>query len=331
MAWWDFIVDTAGAIGGFVVDHAPDILNAAITIGSLIRSPTENILPDLVQAVENAQEKLKDLVELDPDLQRPESKETVSGPFDLVALWPSPPASNSPVVPPLVSSDINKFLTLNGVTTFLGEGKDAIDVGQHIAQQIFSTSKGKMIPLGDNKHYKELFDIKNLETGDEIKGGHIFYKIPLGNEGLDDAYHSHLRVWDVVPEGSRAHSRHEKNGLTAPKPAKDLSISGSYNSTTLSVVWTLSGAVVALMPKAVDRLLAQYGDKLQLKVTSATGDGYSYQFWSEPEIGPGELASGLSGAIKAEISDSKGTLTQLPQVTITQKATYVGGSTKKTT
>ncbi len=158
--------------------------------------PKGNVLPDLVKELETDEAYLKGLADNDPDFETPQDKGNLQ-PYDLATFWPSAPTTESPTVPPSFSSNINKCLTLNAIPTALEVGKDAIDVGKTIAQQIFHASPGIQVPIKENpKVLKELFDIQK-EGGAEIKGGHLFYKIPLGNKDLDEGWHSYLRVYNA--------------------------------------------------------------------------------------------------------------------------------------
>ena len=194
MSFFGTLLTDAENIGKFVHHNAKDVGHTATAIGSAAKSEGEKTLPDVVQKIDKAGADLKDKVDRDPDLQKP--KETSSGPYDLAGLWPSPPSSKTPTVPPSFGADINKFLTINKVPTTFGKGEGAIDVGQQIAQQMFS-------PVGDNtikndeKHVKRTFDVKDEKTGYNLKGGHIGYKVPLGMNGVEEAWHSYLRAWEV--------------------------------------------------------------------------------------------------------------------------------------
>ena len=191
MSFFGTLLTEAENIGEFVHHNAKDVGHTATAIGTAAKSEGEKTLPDLVQKIDKAGADLKDKVDRDPDLQKP--KETSSGPYDLAGLWPSPPSSRTPTVPTSFGSDINKFLTLNKLQTTVGKGKDAIDVGEQIAQQIFSDNTIK----NDEKHVKRTFDIKDESTGYNLKGGHIFYKLPLGKNGVEEGLHSYLRAWEV--------------------------------------------------------------------------------------------------------------------------------------
>ena len=166
---------------------------------SLLTEP-EDIAKSINQNGKNAAEKiknaiadLKDKVDRDPDLQKP--KETSSGPYDLAGVWPNAPTKEKPTVHPSIGSDIEKFLKSNKLPTTLGEGKDKIDVGHSIAEQAFGNAENA-IEKGGN-YLKKTFTVKHPSGGQEIQGGHVFYKIPYGNEG-NDRYHSVLRVYQSV-------------------------------------------------------------------------------------------------------------------------------------
>ena len=194
MSFFGTLLTDAENIGKFVHHNAKDVGHTATAIGTAAKSEGEKTLPGVVQNIDKAGADLKDKVDRDPDLQKP--KETSSGPYDLVGLWPSPPSSNMPKVPPSFGSDINKFLTLNNVPTTFGEGKEAMDVGAQIAKQIFDPA-GQNTIKNDEKHVKKTFNVKDEKTGYNLKGGHIAYKVPLGKNGVDDAWHSYLRAWQV--------------------------------------------------------------------------------------------------------------------------------------
>lgn len=178
-------------IGQFVHKNAEDVGNAATAIGTAANSEAKKTVPDLVQNVDKAAADLKDKVDGDPDFQK--AKESSSGPHDLAAFWPKPPTEGNPKVPSAFSNDINKFLAHNGLPTTLGKEHNPIDVGEQIAQQIFSPVEKTV--KKDEQTLKKLFEVKNEETGEVIKGGHLYYKVPLGKDGGDDAWHSHLRVF----------------------------------------------------------------------------------------------------------------------------------------
>lgn len=166
------------------------LLTESEDIAKFINQNGKNVA---AQKIKNAIADLKDKVDRDPDLQKP--KETSSGPYDLAGVWPNAPTSEKPTAPPSIGSDIEKFLKSNNLPTTLGEGKDKIDVGHSIAEQAFG-DVGNAIEKGGN-YLKKTFTVKHPSTDKEIKGGHVYYKIPYGNEGGDDRWHSLTRAWQV--------------------------------------------------------------------------------------------------------------------------------------
>lgn len=200
MGYWDSAVTTAPEIGHYIHQNAENVGQAATAMGAPAIATGEKAFPHLVQQIEKSGADLKDKVDNDPDLQKP--KEISQGPYDMAAFWPKPPSTEGPKTPPTFSSDINKFLTLNGVTNLLGEGKDAVDVGQAIAQQMFSS--GEKAIKNDEKYLKNTFNVIDKKLGTAISGGHVFYKVPLGNDGKDEGWHSHLRLWEGKQDTAQA-------------------------------------------------------------------------------------------------------------------------------
>ena len=193
MTVFETLLTEAEDMGKFVHHNAKDVGHTATAIGTAAKSEGEKTLPNMVQKIDQAGADLKDKVDRDPDLQKP--KETSSGPHDLAGFWPNPPSSKNPTVPPSYASDIKKFLTLHNIPTAVGQGKDAIDVGESIAGQIFKPIENTV--KNDEKRLKELFEVKDEKTGYHLKGGHHFYKVPLGKNGVEEGLHSHLRAWEV--------------------------------------------------------------------------------------------------------------------------------------
>ena len=194
MSLYSTLVTEAESIGKFVHHNAKDVGHATTAIGTAAKSEGEKTLPAVVQKVDKAGADLKDKVDRDPDFQKP--KETSSGPYDLAGMWPDPPSSANPTVPPSYDLDIGKFLQINKLPTTLGEGKDAINVGEEIAKQLFDPVGGNTIK-NDEKHVKKTFDIKDEKTGYNLKGGHIAHKVPLGKNGVEEGLYSYLRAWKV--------------------------------------------------------------------------------------------------------------------------------------
>ena len=192
MGFWESAVTTAPEIGHYINQNAKDVGQVVTAMGVPAIATGEKAWPHLVQEIEKAGADLKDKVDSDPDLQKP--KGNSQGPYDMSAFWPSSPSTNNPQAPPPYSKDINKFLTLNGVPNLLGEGKDAVDVGEEIAKQMFSS--GEKAIKNDEKYLKNTFSVIDKKVGTAIKGGHVFYKVPLGNDGKDEGLLSHLRVWE---------------------------------------------------------------------------------------------------------------------------------------
>ena len=127
MSFISTLLTEAESIGKFVHHNAKDVGHTATAVGTAAKSEGEKTLPAVVQKTDEAGADLKDKVDRDRDLKKP--KETSSGPYDLAGLWPSPPSSQNPMVPPSYASDIEKSLTVNKLPTTVGKGKDAIDVG----------------------------------------------------------------------------------------------------------------------------------------------------------------------------------------------------------
>ena len=194
MSLFGTIITEAEDIGKYLHHNTKDVGHTATAIGTAAKSEGEKTLPDVVQKIDKAGADLKDKVDRDPDLQKP--KATSSGPYDLVGLWPEPPSGQTPTVPPSFGSDIAKFLRANQLPTTVGKGKDTTDVGEAIAQQIFGPV-GENTIKNDEKYLKKTFEVKDEETGYNLKGGHIFYKVPLGKNGVEEGWHSYLRAWEV--------------------------------------------------------------------------------------------------------------------------------------
>ena len=132
------------------------------------------------------------------------------GPIDLEGFWPLPPSKNTPKIPPAVSVDINRFLGLNRFPHTLGSDGNAVDVGEEIAKLMFA----EVVPEIDSD--KEPPHVPfTLETGDGtvISGGHVYYRIPVGNSDQHNGWHSHLRLWMIMPVKTQTELDNKKQRL----------------------------------------------------------------------------------------------------------------------
>ena len=92
MSLWGSLVSGVASVANFIVSNAPSIVNAVTTVGSLllsnqviIKSPKDNVLPDLVNYLEKNQEELHAIANADEDFKPPQTKGSQYGPYDLAA------------------------------------------------------------------------------------------------------------------------------------------------------------------------------------------------------------------------------------------------------
>ncbi|MCJ1459600.1 hypothetical protein MMC28_009979 [Mycoblastus sanguinarius] len=334
MGFWDTLLHGAADIANHVIKNAGSIAEVVKTITEMTGATyfeaddDPNMLHKLFHGFVAADNHLLNLVKEDKDLQAPsdsrirDGKASLSGPYDLSALWPSPPSQIAPRPPPIVSADINKFLTLSGLPTSLGHGDGTTDIGLSIAQDMFSDSElssGSSGGLTDKKN----FTIKTKE-GYEIHGGHHFYKIPLGNPGTDVAWHSVLRLWTVTPHETEANFAAVRKALSIKRAPVKPTAEKSYNSTKVAVKWTGSNHVESLTKTAINNMTQENG-LITYQNFSYDGTKITAEFQSPTTIGPAEIASAFSTAISKVIpkTTTNNQLPQMPQVTIENMTTYI--------
>ena len=336
MGFWGSLVSSAVDVGHWVANNSGSIAQAAGVVAKVAGlvlteediAQDDNILATLAHSVERASSALSVFVKEEfpaPNASSESSADPrLSGPFDLSALWPEPTSTDSAKIPPVISADVNKFLALNRLPNSLGKLSNATDIGASIAQQIFSNNRAKVLT---QKNGEDLISIPiNVEQkgGLKITGGHVYYRIPIGNPG-DTAWHSQTRLWLQTPKKVAEEIEAERKELfVRPVNNGTGSLKGtSHNTVTISVTWTGARNVAQLMKKALDRVK----DPVKYQGPSVVdGTKFTYQFSTPTDVGPAEVVAKLSQCINEELPDVTDShfLPRMPDVKIQSMRTLIG-------
>ncbi|KAH7166433.1 hypothetical protein EDB81DRAFT_918870 [Dactylonectria macrodidyma] len=302
MGFWSSLVSSAAQVAHFVSNNAGSFKAAARVIANIAGVPviTEeelaedggNILPSLKSSLDKAEDTLLAAATAyfpQPTATAGRTLKTI----DLPALWPTPTSTQNTKVIPEIVMDINRFLAIERFP--VTGGKDGQDIGQQVANHLFNPPANMATALDSDLLYNPV----NVSIGknSSITGGMVFYRIPLGNPGSYKAWHSHLRLYYLSSAEDRATIREENLALVIKQSSISTKPSGSYNSATLSVQWTGSRGVAAIMSKAVGEML---NDNPQIKFNEPAvidGTRFKYQFSTIIETGPADVAAELSKAI----------------------------------
>ncbi|KAI1265886.1 hypothetical protein F5Y18DRAFT_30527 [Xylariaceae sp. FL1019] len=341
MGFWSSLVNGAAQVGGFLVNNAGSIATVAGTIAKVAAlvvleddhlfeaddDSEHNILPKLHYNIQKAQkvmakeasERFKAPSDGDDNAS---TSSTTTGPFDLPAIWPSPPviATGGAVrIPPSMSADINRFLVLNKIPTVVS----GVDVGQSIAEQMFSGFERHFV-VHDPSQLSGAPITVTQPGGISITGGHIYYKIPLGNPGGNNTWHSSLRLFCKVPDSEMKSIREERKKNSIPVIKSTVKPNEPFNQTTISVTWNGTKDTDALTAKAVSKLVEDAsGDITYVAPPYKDGSKYKYQFKSSTETGPGEVMAAFSTALGSVIPKVKDTPPMMPNLKISQMATLL--------
>ena len=336
MGFWSSLVDTAANVGDWVANNAGSIASAASTIakvGGLVLAAEDitqddNILASLAEHIDRASGALAKLVKTEfpaPVVTSDSGAPQVGGPFDLPALWPEPTSAASAQVPPVISGDVNKFLALKRIPNSLGTNANATDVGQVVAQQIFSSDSEKTVAHIQNINVKSIPVDVETAGGLKITGGHVFYEVPVGNSG-DTAWHSHLRLWVQTPQSLAEEVQADRKALFVRPPVTNTTGSSqptSRNAVTVSVLWTGSRNVAPLMKAALDGMddssITYQGPSV------VDGTKFTYQFTTPTDVGPAEVVAKLSQSINSVLppANDSNSLPRMPEVKIVHMRTLI--------
>ena len=311
-----------------IAGHIPSVVEAITKIlpHSTVFDPEDedtdpNMLVKLNNNFEAATRHLQKTVEGDASFKPPKGDTTtkVDGPYDLLALWPSP-ATQDGKLPPAVSADINKFLTLHKLPTSLGS---AGDLGAEIAKGMFDRTGTSFAT--ETGLRKKTFQVLNSDPKYEIHGGHMFYKIPLGNPGSDEAWHSMLRVYTTEPENTEAqYATAKKLPKIKQRPFELAAGETAYCLTKISAKFTgANDSVHKLMRDAIQEVVKGSANKITFKNWAHDGTNFTIEFQCPTTVGPGEIACSLSSAIGKHLPKSNNNLPQMPQVEVVSTTTYV--------
>lgn len=282
----------------------------------------DNGLPRLMSAIGQAEDMLRDTaiaIFRHPTLASGMTVKTV----DLGALWPTPGSADALKVIPEIAMDINKLLAYNRIPNTLGTGAKLTDVGEQIANQLFNHTTIKT-----HEHPSVLFNTVDVLYNGRviITGGMIFYKIPLGNPGNHEAWHSHTRLHYVSSSNSDKEFQDEKLALAIKQTPSNIKSGDPYNSTTLSVQWTGACGVAPITSKAVQTMLDNSkGNITFLRPALIDGTRFIYQFKTATTMGPAEVAAKLSAALSDTITAAGEGHPQprMPTVKISNMQTFI--------
>ncbi|OTA97648.1 hypothetical protein M434DRAFT_26681 [Hypoxylon sp. CO27-5] len=306
MGFWDSLIHGATEVGKWVGGHAGDILKAAETVAKVVTfgierglvqpakkihfDDDENILPKFFGDLGLA----ADVLAKYADQHYPASPTRTLNTINLEAFWPSPPTLEAPEVPPEISGDVNKLLVLNSIPAVVSN----LDLGQVIAQQMFAQVTNKITTDDDDNVLHSDIDVR---VGDRfrITGGLCYYKIPLGNPGGDNAWHSYLRLHnETSPETMREILLTEKRKLAIEKVQVHVSTSEPYNTTIITATWNGARGTSEYTTKAIQWLHDQYQGTIEyVPKPLIDGTNYTYRFRSGTDVGPGQILAAFSTAL----------------------------------
>ncbi|KAF5555382.1 hypothetical protein FMEXI_1553 [Fusarium mexicanum] len=335
MGFWSSLVNSATHAVHWVSNNAGNIGDAAKVVAGVIGAAAmtedelaaegNNILPTFYSHIVKAEGKLLDAAKdnlKSPVVANDEHVKTV----DLPGLWPSPGGTiDDPAVIPGISIDINKLLVLKNIPNNLKSDDGQVrDVGESIANQIFNFSRAEPIDK-DSAIFK--IPVEVLHLGKPfIGGGMVAYKIPLGNAGSFDAWHSHVRLHYIYDDAAEKKFREEKLALAIKPSPTNIDAAGAYNLTTISAQWNGSRGIAPQMTAAVQKVVDDAKGKVTV-LSHAVNDGtrFKYQFRTAVSVGPAQVASQLSTALSAVLPDPtpENPLPRMPTIKVSNVQTYI--------
>ncbi|QGI99749.1 hypothetical protein CEK26_012818 [Fusarium fujikuroi] len=337
MGFWSSLVNSASQAVHWVSNNAGNIGDAAKVvagvIGAVAMSEDElaaegnNILPTFYSHILKAEVKLSEVAKEklgSPVTANDENVKTV----DLPGLWPSPGGTvENPTVVPGISVDINKLLVLKNIPNNIKSSNGQVqDLGELIANQLFDFQQA--VPLDkDSAIFTIPVNILNEKTKKPIIGGGMAaYKIPLGNAGSFDAWHSHIRLHYIYNDADERKFREEKLALAIKPGPTNTETAGAYNITTISAQWNGSRAIAPQMTEAVKKVVKDSKGKVTvLGPAVIDGTRFKYQFQTAVSVGPAQVAAQLSTALSFVLPDPtpENPLPRMPTIKVSNVQTYV--------
>jgi hypothetical protein len=336
MGFWNSILNGIADAGSWISNNSDSILNAvnviakaagAVALDEASLAQDDNALPKLVANLTTAAGKLQQTAEsLSPRPAPVKQGDPIHGPLHLPGVWPQPAIVAEGQAPPDVGADVDKFLAINDLPTVLGTGTDAVDVGKLLAAQMFapvSTTKNDGSPFVSPAPLL----VDALAThGIRITGQHVYYPVPLGNPGTNDAWHSHTLLWvEQAPQFRENWAKQKRMLSVKPRPS-GLAAGASYNTATVSAQWSGAKNVPMIMSQAV-HAVQQLTNPTFTYLPPAIIDGtkYTYQFQMSTDVGSAAVLGAFSNAIHGLLSPTGADpLPAMPVTKIESQGTIVG-------
>ncbi|KAF5716013.1 hypothetical protein FGLOB1_2790 [Fusarium globosum] len=337
MGFWSSLVNSATQVAHWVSNNAGNIGEAAKVVAGVIgvgamtedelAAEGNNILPTFHSQILKAEVTLSEVAKKklgSPVTANDENVKTV----DLPGLWPSPGGTvQSPTVVPGISVDINKLLVLKNIPNNIKSSNGQVqDLGELIANQLFDYKRADHLDK-DSAIFTIPVDIRHEKTSKPIIGGGMAaYKIPLGNAGSFDAWHSHIRLHYIYNDMDESKFREEKLALAIKPGPANTETAGAYNITTISAQWNGSRAIAPQMTEAVKRVVKDSNGKVNvLGPAVIDGTRFKYQFRTDVSVGPAQVASQLSTALSAILPKPtpQNPLPRMPTIKVSNVQTYI--------
>lgn len=339
MGFWGSLVSEVANAGSWLMQNAGNALKAANAVASAAGVATvdedalsmnSNIFPKLAGDLRTAEKNLTAVIaSLAPEPKPGDDYNVISGPLDLIGIWPEPSLTHEgQVTQPDISGDINKFLSLNGVRTTIG----SIDIGSQLAASMFAPGSpankvlgaellangGGVIPLSKFIASPGLGIDSLKENGIKITGKHVHYPIPLGNTG-DNAWHSYTRLW--VERDQSLDTWEEELKYLSIQPARSLQLDRPYNTTNVSAEWTGTLGAANIMKKSVDKM--QKDETFTVQPPHMEGGScFIYTFRTSVDIGPSAVLNAFSNAISSSLPKDGPNIPLMPRVKIENSTTF---------
>lgn len=329
MGFWDSIVSGVEDAASWVGHNSDSILNVATTVAKaagfleLNAAPFDEDDNAFIGIVTNMNKAATKLHEIATDMApRPVSVtgDTVEGPFDLTGVWPEPAVVEEGEAPAAICSDVAKFLALNDLPTALSSGRNTVDIAQTLAAQLVAPA-AKMAKAADPFIGPPALSFDASKHGIKITGQHVYYKVPLGDQGGTNAWHSHTLLWVQKTPGFQKKWADEKKKMCV-KAADSVDPGTPYNIATVKATWQDNAGVPQIMAKAVQAALESSNPKLT-KEPGHLGCAwvYTYQFKTATGVGPAAVLQVFSNAINNNLPS--GRLVAKPVTEITKYSTVV--------
>lgn len=323
MGFWASLKSNASDALNFLNKYSGNIVTVASTVAEVAKLlATEEkedaidlsdapLLPTLNSNLEKAAQYLADYAKsllLETSSTGPDVLTSVQ---NLPALWKSPSSGGGRMQTDVVQ-DIHKFLALNDLPhTYNESGKpeDLVDLGEWLSARIFANGT----PQGASPVLSTTFQFES--AGLNIDGAHAWYPIQLGNDKSAATWHAHVRMKTSMTKEFRAKWKSEQKKLALPHLAT--STEGSFNTTTISIVWTGVRGLEQLMPVVVKNMPYEVcGDPM------ISGTSYTYKFKSATNVPPAKVLRDLTTAVDTALGTPTDEVPRFPNLFITNTTTY---------